>query len=428
MKKVIIIGAGNVGKNALDFLGTDFVECFADNKKKGMTAYGKRVISIEEAVDLQKDYILLLALTNYLEELKDQLRRMQTKNYYYFDEAIYFFDGIKQWKNRLVYEKKSLWELFIESSLDKALIIGREDSYAGFLSELFGIEIKEFDVYAEDKKYLLNMGAEESEDFLHRWKIEDKSNLWILPQMQHKGIERLHERLRTFRGRYVGKRCFIIGNGPSLRMEDLDRLDENGEICFGMNVIHKAYENTKWRPNFVCVKDPLVIVQNYESIKGNNSCPILINDKKLFYYWESDENEYPYRDIQEKVFFSEDIIAGCSSGASVSYTVMQIAAYMGFSEIYLLGMDCSNWGEHFNGDYWAEKEAFREPDEVRIFRAYQIAEEHSKTHGFRIFNATRGGCLEVFQRVDFDSLFGKEIQNESCSICPNKTEQSTAST
>lgn len=410
MRKAIIIGAGNVGKNALDFLGADFVECFADNKKNGMTAYGKRVISIEEAADRQKDHILLLAVTNYVEELKDQLRRLQVENYYYFDEAIYFFDGVKQWKNRLVYEKKTLWELFDGSSLDKAVIVGRRDIYACFLSELFGIEIEEkgIDAYAEDKKYLLNMSTKEAEDFLRRWEIEDKSNLWILPQMQQKGIERLHERLCAFRRRYAGKRCFIIGNGPSLRMEDLDRLSENGEICFGMNVIHKAYKNTKWRPDFVCVKDPLVIVQNYESIKENNSCPILINDKKLFYYWETDENEYPYRDIQEKVFFSEDIFAGCSSGASVSYTVIQIAAYMGFSEIYLLGLDCSNWGAHFNGDYWAEKEAFRDPDEARIFRAYQIAEEHSKAHGFRIFNATRGGCLEVFERVDFDSLFGKE--------------------
>lgn len=409
MKKVIIIGAGNVGKNAFDFLGTDFVECFADNQKNGTIAHGKKVISIEEAVDLQKEYILLLAVTNHVEELKEQLRRLQVENYYYFDEAIYFFDGIKQWKNRLVYEKKSLWEMFDVFSLDKAVIIGKRDIYASFLSELFGIELKErgIDAHAEDKKYLLNMGAEEAENFLCKWEIEDKSNLWFLPQMQWEGTGQLHERLRAFRGRYAGKRCFIIGNGPSLRMEDLDRLSENGEICFGLNVIHKAYENTKWRPDFVCVKDPLVIVQNYESIKRNNSCPILINDKKLFYYWETDENEYPYRDIQEKVFFSEDIAAGCSSGASVSYTVIQIAAYMGFSKIYLLGMDCSNWGEHFNGDYWAEKEAFRGPDEVRIFKAYQIAEEHSKTHGFRIFNATRGGHLEVFERVNFDSLFGE---------------------
>ena len=37
--------------------------------------------------------------------------------------------------------------------------------------------------------------------------------------------------------------------------------------------------------------------------------------------------------------------------------------------------------------------------------AFEFAEEYSKEHGFRIYNATRGGALEAFERVDFDSLF-----------------------
>jgi len=403
---VIIIGAGNIGKSALDFLGADFVAYFADNKKNGMTVYGKRVISVEEAVKLQKEYVLLLAVTNYLEELKEQLASLGTKKYYYFGEAIFFFDGIKQWDNRMLYEKCSLWEAYRRYGLDKAVIIGRKDTYADFLSELFGIEIDKSGTEAaiEGTKFLLNMGSGGTEDFLRRWNIRDKSNIFVLPQLQHEGIKRDHERLRIFKGKYAGKRCFIIGNGPSLRMEDLDKIQENGDICFGLNVIHKAYENTKWRPDFVCMKDPLVIAQNYESIKANNSCPLFVNDMKLFYHWDTGENEYLLHDIQDKVYFSDDIVTGCSCGASVSYTAIQIAAYMGFSEIYLLGMDCSNWGEHFNGDYWMEKESFREPDEMKIFRSYQIAEEYSRIHGFRIFNATRGGHLEVFERVDFESL------------------------
>lgn len=406
MKKVIIIGAGNIGKNALDFLGPDFVECFADNKKNGMTVYGKRVISVEEAVNLQKEYILLLAVTNYLEELKEQLVSLGVEKYYCFVEAVYFFDGIKQWDNKRLYEKSSLWEVYSRCGLDKSVIVGRKDTYADFISALFGVGIEEkgIDDYAEDNKYLLNMGAGEAENFFGRWEIEDKSNIFILPQLQHEGITQIHERLRVFKEKYAGKRCFIIGNGPSLRMEDLDKLEENGEICFGLNVIHKAYEDTKWRPDFICMKDPLVIAQNYESIKANNVCPLFVNDMKLFYHWDTGENEYLLHDIQDKSYFSDDIVTGCSCGASVSYTAIQIAAYMGFSKIYLLGMDCSNWREHFNGDYWREEEAFRDPDEMKIFKSYQIAEEYSRAHGFRIFNATRGGCLEVFERVDFDLL------------------------
>ena len=51
------------------------------------------------------------------------------------------------------------------------------------------------------------------------------------------------------------------------------------------------------------------------------------------------------------------------------------------------------------------------PDKINIVptwemnTAYEAAEEFSRELGFRIYNATRGGKLEVFERVDFDSLF-----------------------
>ena len=39
--------------------------------------------------------------------------------------------------------------------------------------------------------------------------------------------------------------------------------------------------------------------------------------------------------------------------------------------------------------------------------AYRAAEEMSYKRGIRIYNATRGGKLETFERVDFDEIFEK---------------------
>lgn len=410
VKKVIIIGAGNVGKNAFDFLGGEFVECFADNGKKGKELCGKKILSVEDAVKRNGDYILLLAVTNYVEELKRQLTCLNVGNYYYFKEALYFFDGLKQWGERTTYEKLSLWDIYNRYGLGNAWIVGKKSRYASFISELFGIDVVEGGrLEQEDRKCVISM-SDGSSGFRN-------NNLFVLPWMDHPDIRREHGRLAVFRGKYAGRRCFIIGNGPSLRIQDLDRLHAFGETCFGFNVIHKLYDRTEWRPDFVCVKDPLVMAQNYRCIKDNNSCPVFISDVKYFYSWDSGKNEYPFHDVQERLYFSDDIVMGCSCGASVSYTAIQICAYMGFSEIYLLGMDCSNWQEHFDNDYWSEDEAFRAPDEAKIFHAYRMAEQYSKSHGFRIFNATRGGKLEVFERVDFDSLFIGETENESSGIC-----------
>ena len=92
---------------------------------------------------------------------------------------------------------------------------------------------------------------------------------------------------------------------------------------------------------------------------------------------------------------------------------------MGFKEIYLLGIDHSysknidDQGNHFIKGYYSEEEqkalkgryhsALYEIDNAS--KAFETAERYSRTHGFRIYNATRGGKLEIFERVDFDSLF-----------------------
>ena len=44
--------------------------------------------------------------------------------------------------------------------------------------------------------------------------------------------------------------------------------------------------------------------------------------------------------------------------------------------------------------------------------AYQAAREYADRHGIKIYNATRGGKLEVFERVDFDSLFSMGVGQE----------------
>jgi hypothetical protein len=99
--------------------------------------------------------------------------------------------------------------------------------------------------------------------------------------------------------------------------------------------------------------------------------------------------------------------------------MLQLAAYLGFDEIYLLGVDHSNQfaeireSSHFEGYLTENEMEFYESKGMRNYRAnvdlaYQKAERHALRNGFRIYNATRGGELETFKRVDFDSLFRGE--------------------
>ena len=118
--------------------------------------------------------------------------------------------------------------------------------------------------------------------------------------------------------------------------------------------------------------------------------------------------------------FSRDITQGCYWGSTIMYNIgIQVAAYMGVKEIYLIGVDMTytgpvlSGGNHFFEDYISDKSLInkinRQTDldleRARMMKAYEKAEEYSRKHGFRIYNATRGGNLEVFERVCFDSLF-----------------------
>ena len=409
MKKVIITGAGDIGRAAFQFLGGEFVHCFADNKKKGTEFLGKPVIPVEDLVNLKKDYVILLAMTNYANELKQQFCELGVDHYFHFCESIYFFEGVKKWNKRTVYEGRSLWACYRDYGLDQAVILGEKTEYSDFISELFGIEaVLEVNEVCRDpgRKYILNYTDDcICNDIIKQRLQTGGDGIFALPQTEHAQMTDEHRELAVFKNRHKGQRCFIIGNGPSLRTGDLDKLSENGEICFGLNVIHKLYADTKWRPTYVCMTDPLVLAQNYTALKEKNSCPVLVSDIKLLYHWETGENEYLIHEWMDRTGFSEDFSKGVYNGGTVTYAVMQLCAYMGFSSVYLLGMDCSNWGSHFNEDYWQKNEVYRVvPDESKIFKAYQRADEYAREHGFRIFNATRGGKLEIFERVDFDSL------------------------
>ena len=83
---------------------------------------------------------------------------------------------------------------------------------------------------------------------------------------------------------------------------------------------------------------------------------------------------------------------------------------MGISEIYLLGVDCNYITNGSNQDHFCDnyiqKGKEHIPANVDGMRtAYQVAKQYAEENNIKIYNATRGGKLEIFERVDFDSLF-----------------------
>lgn len=425
MKKIVIIGAGEIGRQALEFMGAECVAYFADNKKAGSVYCNKAVYPVERAAQDKEQYVLLLAITKYRKELVKQLHDLGVKDFYYFDDDVYF-GNIFQGLNISPTKRTSFYDCIKNVPADAVCLYGERRKIGRFAAEVMEIEhyveenggegVNHLDRLAKEFAYMF-INAESCPKELLEKLSTLKTNIWFVAKYYDTDYYQ-KDRLFQFKGIHKGKRCFIIGNGPSLRTEDLDVLAKQKEICFGLNLIHIAYQNTRWRPDYICVSDTLVIKKNGGKIMKNNQCPLFMADSFLRFYEDEWPDErillfrklYPKESDNFEHSFSMNITEGICNANSVAYYAFQIAVYMGFEEIYLLGMDNNNWALHFDGEYQEESDIIRENfDEIMesrmVAQAFQKAEEVSEQYGFKIYNATRGGCLEVHERVDFDKLF-----------------------
>lgn len=220
--------------------------------------------------------------------------------------------------------------------------------------------------------------------------------------------------LLKYKDLFVNKRCFIIGTGPSLSVSDLDILYKNKEITFASNKIFKVFGKTKWRPDLYCVVDRLVAEQYSAEIDELDIKYMLVakgilNDTKNYNVDFFNMLRIPYED-NEYPEFSECPDRYVYEGYTVTYAMIQWALYMGFREIYLLGIDF-DYGtkelgyKHFCNDYDKLGEIVNAPKLDKSLMAYKKADMVAKGKGVKIYNASRGGKLDVYRRVDFDTLF-----------------------
>lgn len=235
--------------------------------------------------------------------------------------------------------------------------------------------------------------------------------------------------LLKYKNIHKGKRCFIVATGPSLTLEDLNMLKANNEITFGVNSCIRAFDKTSWRPTYYCVTDPNAVKLLKEDYKKNklgtvfyqayiggssfyaDNLVALVLHKLIHVYRQT---AYYKRTKKEISLFRQRTSLNAAKiiydGSTVVFTVIQLALYMGFKEIYLLGTDC-NYASLGNchskiASYSSDDPRPAKGADARIISGYRdIKEFLDRRGGCNIYNASRGGNLEVFARVNFDDLF-----------------------
>lgn len=228
-----------------------------------------------------------------------------------------------------------------------------------------------------------------------------------------------HKRNKVFKNIHKDKRCFIICTGPSLTVDDLDML--KNEITFAMNSILLLYEKTKFRPTYYGVIDEGVFLKLQNDIVkyGAESNAVFVSRRctkhikygTLPYNWYEIPINVAYhtydRWFKNKFWakFSDDAYEGVYDMYSVTHFLIQIAVYMGFKEIYLIGADCNQRvGKQIHFIEYGVPDASLDTARERNICGYMEIKKYCDMHDVTVYNATRGGELEIFERRKLDDI------------------------
>lgn len=242
--------------------------------------------------------------------------------------------------------------------------------------------------------------------------------------------------LRSLEGCHEGRRCFVIGNGPSLRLADLERLQ--GEVSIASNRIYVAFSEMKWRPTYFTCMDT-IYAENYgeelndldlfkiypDYLRAHLPRPHPSGQKGRTIYFRP----LPGRFSPEGAYqgaFSDDALRGLHTGPTVTIVNLQLAHYMGCRPIYLLGVDGNytvskqtipHWlhgqvavseGEqnHFHPDYRGRNDRYVPPLVHEVEVGYATCREFLQAQGVEVLNASRQTQVTAFDRIDLERVLG----------------------
>lgn len=248
-------------------------------------------------------------------------------------------------------------------------------------------------------------------------------------------------RLEKLRGIHQGERCFILGNGPSLKLQDLTKLAD--EQVFVTNWFANHPDFSSIRPNYYCISSHEVFGGwSHKEVKLNEGMRAALEEAcadvhPVFFF------SYAFRDyitetkllpgsekyfllfdrpkslVSEKGAVNLNLAEHMDDGMTGIMTfALPLARFMGFKEIYLMGVD-SDYGittpsspkayfydsaQHttsttsFDGlqRAWAEGGP--------VFQAYEIFRRTFAAEGISITNLTPGGRLDVFPRAAYEDV------------------------
>lgn len=263
-----------------------------------------------------------------------------------------------------------------------------------------------------------------------------------------------------FKNKHQGERCFILGTGPSINQQNLSLL--KGELCFAVShfFLHQDIKTIAPKYQILAPYHPPFNFQTLEKVFSGFDAHYTKDVTYFFGYrpykysiynflqnnpqYQKENNyflDYSYSQIlDEKNYLNSELWDICKSPfqiRTVIYSALQLSIYMGCKQIYLLGCDhdyLRDTSRVMNHHFYKEEDGVSDVEHLSCFsterwfeeyyfrwKQYRLMREYATTNNIEIYNATQGGMLDVFPRVDLNDLFeNKPSIDEAKSILYRK--------
>jgi hypothetical protein len=227
--------------------------------------------------------------------------------------------------------------------------------------------------------------------------------------LNYRGLQNLHDR-------HKGQRCFIIGNGPSLRQTNLSLLKD--EFTFGLNRIYLLFPTLGFTTTYLVSVNDMVLEQSYDEMR-RLEIPKFITWRARCRVKSDPSTIFLDTDYTGPETFTGDASGRLFEGHTVTFVALQLAFYMGFQEVILVGVDHDfvtqgpanqaviSEGDdpnHFSPDYFGKGYKWQLPDLEGSERAYRLAKVAYEVSGRKIWDGTVGGKLNVFSKINYESF------------------------
>ena len=224
------------------------------------------------------------------------------------------------------------------------------------------------------------------------------------------------KRIRKFHNIHSGERCFIIGNGPSLKDTDLMLL--KNEFTFGMNRLYLAFPEMGFSTTYYVSMNDLVVEQCAGDI-ARLGIPKFLSWRARRWITPDEHTQFIYS-TYTGAKFSKNLTRRVWESATVTYVSLQLAYYMGFSTVILIGVDhnfvtqgtpnttITSQGDdpnHFSPGYFGKGFRWQLPDLETSEIGYSMAREAFEADNRQVLDATVNGKLMIFPKVEYTSLF-----------------------